>query len=368
LKVLFCTNAFEKVSNGPAKFAHLLLTEGAKVGLEIRILTEDVSFESACVYKMNLNVLKSFKPFGLLIRMWQYHQKAMKISRSYQFDILVYNNAIIGLLSCIFFRKTIGMINDDNNAFVSVTNILKNKSRPNKHLIFHYIEYLTCRFSRCIIVNSEYLKQNLINQYNCKNSLFKVMHKGIENELVNINRKDILQKKTKRSILFVKTDFIRGGLYTLIEALKGIKGHVSVTIVGPSNNFHSSLKDMLEGEFISYEIFDYLPPTAVYLKMASSEIFCVPSKLEAFGVANLEAMAFGCKIVSTAVGGIPEAVGMSPVTKLVPPDDPLKLRAALLEAFSTSIEEELYHVSDHLNRFSCSTVVSNFKKILEECF
>ena len=159
MKVLFCTNAFEKVNNGPAKFAHLLLEEAGNADLEIRILTEDVTGEAASVYKLYLNIPRLFKPVGQFIRMWKYHREAMKIRKDYSFDILVYNNAMIGLVSCLFFKKTVGMINDDNNAFNSLPAVFKKKVRLNKHVLFYYIEYITCHFAKCIIVNSDYLKR-----------------------------------------------------------------------------------------------------------------------------------------------------------------------------------------------------------------
>ena len=105
MKVLFCTNAFEKVSNGPAKFAHLLLDGAENAGLETRILTEDVLLETPLVYKLDLNISRPFKPFGMFIRMWKYHKASMRIRKEFDFDVLVYNNAIIGLFSFLFFKK-----------------------------------------------------------------------------------------------------------------------------------------------------------------------------------------------------------------------------------------------------------------------
>ncbi|MEZ4903995.1 MAG: glycosyltransferase family 4 protein [Spirosomataceae bacterium] len=42
--------------------------------------------------------------------------------------------------------------------------------------------------------------------------------------------------------------------------------------------------------------------------MRSHDIFCVPSYTEAFGVANIEALAHGISVISTRVGGIPEVL------------------------------------------------------------
>ncbi|HUZ60750.1 MAG TPA: glycosyltransferase family 4 protein [Hanamia sp.] len=367
MKVLFCTNAFEKVSNGPAKFAHLLLKEAENAGFETRILTEDITFGTPSVYKLELHISKPFKFFGQFIRMWKYHREAMNVRKEFQFDVLVYNNAMIGLLSSVLFKRTVGMINDYTNATNSIIAVFKRKAKLNKRVIFYYIEYITCYLSKCIIVNSEFLKKELQKKYHCKEQLFKVLHKGIENELIKFIRKDTLQKKVPGSILFVKTDFALGGLYTLIESLKDIEREVSLTIIGPALQHHEMLKGILEKAHISYELFDYMPSEKIYEKMQQSEIFCVPSKREAFGVANIEAMAMGCKIVSTNIGGIPEAVGENSFAWLVARDNPIELRAALTEAFGTSIENRMNDIGKHLDGFSSTKVVSKFKEILEEC-
>ncbi|HEY5462807.1 MAG TPA: glycosyltransferase family 4 protein [Hanamia sp.] len=367
MKVLFCTNAFEKISNGPAKFAHLLLEESVNADFEIKILTEDIPSGNLSVYKLELNIHGSFKFFGQFIRMWKYHRAAMKIRKEFEFDVLVYNNAMIGLLSSVFFKRTVGLINDYSNADNSLFAVLKKKATFNKRVLFHYVEYITCHLSRCIIVNSDYLKNQLQQHYHCKPSLFKVLHKGIENHLITYDRKEALHKKNIGSILFVKTDFVLGGLYTLIEALKNIDRKVSLSIIGPALPHHEMLKGILEKAHIPYELFDYLPPEKVYEKMQQSEIFCVPSKREAFGVANIEAMAMGCKIVSTNIGGIPQAVGGDRFAWLVDPNNSIALRNALTEALDTSIENKTDDITKHLNNFSSIKIVTKFKKILAAC-
>ncbi|MGH2566033.1 MAG: glycosyltransferase family 4 protein, partial [Ginsengibacter sp.] len=205
-------------------------------------------------------------------------------------------------------------------------------------------------------------------QYHCEASLFRVLHKGIENKLITFNRKDFLNQKIPGSILFVKTDFVLGGLYALIEALKNIDRKIILTIVGPAKEHHEMLENLLVKAHIPFELFDYVQPVELLKKMQQSQIFCVPSKREAFGLANLEAMAMGCKIVTTNVGGIPEALNGDRFAWLVKDDDPVSLRNALNEALDTSIEKDLNDITDHLNHFSSTKVISRFKEILEECF
>jgi len=361
MKVLFCTNVFQKVSNGPAKFAHLLLFEAGNCGFELHILTEDVYSEISTVHKLNLKVPKKLQLLSQIIRMWKYHKAAMALHKQYQFDVIVYNNAFVGLISSMLFKPTVGMINDDNNAVKSFRSIWL------KYAIFHQLEYLTCRRMKRIIVNSFYLENILSGQYRKEKNKFSVLYKGIENELVEMNRQAIIKQKEPGSILFVKTDFKTGGLPTLIEALKLIDTPLKLYIVGPNKTFHPMLSGELKDTKIDFKIYDYLPQTEVYGLMKNCEIFCVPSYFEAFGVANLEALAFGCKIVSTNVGGIPEAINGNRFAWLVDPGNAFQLKEALAGAFTTSIEDDLVNIDEHLNNFKSSLVATRFKMILEEC-
>jgi glycosyltransferase involved in cell wall biosynthesis len=59
-------------------------------------------------------------------------------------------------------------------------------------------------------------------------------------------------------------------------------------------------------------------------------VFCAPSRREGYGVAAREAMAPGCPVVATAVGGLPDAVVDGITGLLVEPGSPGELREALL--------------------------------------
>ncbi|MCL6581647.1 MAG: N-acetyl-alpha-D-glucosaminyl L-malate synthase BshA [Firmicutes bacterium] len=55
--------------------------------------------------------------------------------------------------------------------------------------------------------------------------------------------------------------------------------------------------------------------------LAACDLFILPSRLEAFGLAALEAMAAGVPVVATRVGGLPEVVGEGEAGLLYEPDD-----------------------------------------------
>lgn len=366
-RVLFCTNAFEKVSNGPAKFAHLLLENAAAEGMEVRILTEDISYPKEKVYKLPFRFPRIIKPLSQFWRMWKYHSEAMKIRKEFPFDTLVYNNALVGLWSSIRFPGTIGMINDYSNASSKLINVLKRKEKLNKRHVFYFVENMVARSSPRIIVNSNYLKDYLSNSYKPKSAKFYKLYKGIENGFFD----DLVKEnagRIKKSILFVKTDFALGGLYTLVEAIKLLPYKVALTVVGPGKAYHEEIRDSVSEYCTSLTILEFAQQSKVFELMRQHEIFCVPSFKESFGVANIEAMASGCKIVSSNVGGIPEAVGNTGVSWLVPPGDPQILKEAIAKAFETDISSCNAVVGEHLLQFSAPMVVRNFKNIIEAAY
>jgi len=78
-----------------------------------------------------------------------------------------------------------------------------------------------------------------------------------------------------------------------------------------------------------------LAKTEVIQILSHATVFVCPSEYEPLGIVNLEAMACGCAVVASAVGGIPEVVADGVTGLLVPPGDD----ASLAEAVNRVIRE-----------------------------
>lgn len=369
LKILFCTNAFEHVSNGPAKFANLLLRESRTMtDFEVRVLTEDISNASADVYKLKLNIPQVIKPFGQFIRMWRYHRESMRIRREFDFDAVVYNNALVGLLSAFRYENTFGMINDYTLATSINEGNNGGSNSPLKIWVFKHVERLFCRrTNRPVIVNSYYMSKILSSVYEIPKEKFRVLHKGIEDDLIEADRFTLAGNKLPGTVLFVKTNFQLAGFWILAKALILMNTPVSLTVVGPPEQYHEEIKAFFKDTPVEVVVHGYLPQERVYDLLIKHKVFCLPAFKEAFGVSNLEALALGCIVVTTNIGGIAEAVGNDKFAYLVSPGNPDELAESLKKAIDDGLYiSKIDDLNKHLEKFSSRHVCMNFLNIISD--
>ncbi len=366
MKILFCTNVFEVVENGPVKFANLLLQINERYPEhELHILTEDITEPRPFVHKVPLSRFWKSSPLSQFARMRAYHREAMRVRATFPFEVLVYNNALVGLWSAYLFSSTVGMINDDNNLSAS-SKQLGSSSSGFKHLIFKFVEGRMARKAKNILVNSEYLRESVAKAYQVPVQKIHLLYKAVEIP-PTLPAQLLLDPAAPVHVLFVKSDYLRGGLFTLIESLSSLPYHFVLTIVGPNSadrenimartDTYSNLKCVFLGK---------VPQQTITLLLANTHIFCVPSYKEALGVANMEAMAQGVPVISTAVGGIPEVFDNGRCGWMVPPQDV----PALAQAIETCISQpelrvvKVAHAYDYIHRFSIPAMFENFLKIL----
>jgi len=218
-----------------------------------------------------------------------------------------------------------------------------------------------------IIVNSDYLKTQVANSYHVPLSKLHRMYKAVEIPEEVLDGIIPLDSSAPIRILFVKSDYLRGGLFTLAKALSLLPYQFILTIVGPNPaDREAVLCNVKKYPNITENFLGKIPQTSVQVLLKNSHIFCVPSHREALGVANLEAMAHGVPVVSTDVGGIPEVLDQGRCGWLVPPNDAVLLASALDECIRQPDLRavKLRNARAQARRFDPHTMFGNFIDIL----
>ena len=105
----------------------------------------------------------------------------------------------------------------------------------------------------------------------------------------------------------------------------------------------------------------------MYEYLRSHDIFCVPSYTEAFGVANIEALAHGISVISSRVGGIPEVLDNGSNGWLIESGNVSMLSMAVRECIQHP-ELRLQKARNGRNfiqKFSKDKMLRNFVEMLE---
>jgi glycosyltransferase involved in cell wall biosynthesis len=373
MKILFCTNAFEQVTNGPAKFANLIGEINALYPQhQVRILTEDVTPERLPslphVYRVPLRIPRLLKPLGQVLRMFQYYRRVEEIARAFPFDVLVYNNAFTGLYATVVSPvPTVGMINDEKNLSASLAAFKADRWWLKKFL-FRFLEKAAARRHRLIITNSEFLRRRVIAAYGLPPARVKQLYKAIALQEVAWRSPRSFGPPFK--VLFVKADYRVGNLAVLVEALAKLAPMpFSLAVIGPEKRFEHHVRSLAGAA--ANVVLEYLgpqPQAVVYQYLQEYDLFCVPSATEAFGVANIEALASGIPVISSRAGGIPEVLDAGNNGWLTEPGNADDLAAAIREC----IGGEAVRLAKSANgkrfigRFSKEEMFRNFLSILEE--
>ncbi|NBY42981.1 MAG: glycosyltransferase [Verrucomicrobia bacterium] len=139
-------------------------------------------------------------------------------------------------------------------------------------------------------------------------------------------------------LLYVGSDFRRKGLDDLIKALPLIKTPLHLSIAGVTEQQFvkefPGLAPTLNNTAHTIQFHGQTPREITKALFWHANLFCLPSRSEALGVAILEALAAGLPCVATSVGGIPEIAQPLGGCILVPADNPPKLASAINQAIT----------------------------------
>lgn len=183
------------------------------------------------------------------------------------------------------------------------------------------------RNASLIFCRSSNIAHSLVEDYSCDPAKVLCVYAGSNVEIAGTDPS--VHGREAKHILFVGMDWERKGGPTLLAAFsKVLTTHPDATlsIVGCSPEI---------GNLPRCNVFGRVPLDVVRAHFAKASVFCLPTRLEPFGIVFVEAMAHGLPIVATNVGAVPDMVVDGENGFLVPPNDPDALAGRLIELLNS---------------------------------
>lgn len=180
----------------------------------------------------------------------------------------------------------------------------------------------------------------------------------IKSEITKVQIQRRASRNGPLQILFLGNVIPRKGLHILLGSLEEIpREHWQLSVVG-SLDMDKDYVDRIikkagsKGLMDSIEFFGPLDEDELKRVMENSQLLAMPSSYEGFGIAYLEGMGFGLPAIASTAGGATEIITHKKNGFLVPPNDPNRIRAHLVEIIAD--RELLAEMSlAALERFQC---------------
>lgn len=208
-------------------------------------------------------------------------------------------------------------------------------SLPTRRSILLYpyewlIDQLVWRSAKKVIVNAHAIKQAIAQIRGCPGEKITVVHNGLE-EVSDLNRKKVVGKNDLIIGCVARMARAKGVLF-LLEAFVALASkyqNIHLVLVGEGD-----VSGELSRRINELGLQDRVRLTGYYNGdihglLMSLDIYVFPSLWEGFPYSILEAMRAGCPIVTTNVGGIPEAIDNNEEGLLVTPGSCKELEIAI---------------------------------------
>lgn len=221
----------------------------------------------------------------------------------------------------------------------------------------HTFLYPICRFivrhSAIITVNSRYMKQQVLAVSPDYEQKIRVIPMGVDPSLAGAGQPGTLRLHKHggpvilgvgRRIAWKGTEFLIKAFPAVLAKFPGAK--LFIAGVGPERESLGELVCRL-GLDDHVVLLGLVPSADLPVWYLSADVFVLPSvnkcgKTEGLGVVLLEAMASGCPVIGSNVGGIPDIITDSENGFLVPAQDPEVLAEKITELLADASLRDLF--------------------------
>jgi len=369
--VALATVQYEGVLSGPGTFARYV--ESCNENLDLTILSRDISEPDPQHRRVEFASLEGW-PGGQFVRSYVYHQAVSAAHEFRQFDLVWYNTSPkTGFFSAVtnFDVPVVLMINDYNNAISrypfgsrGLFGVKQSVVRP----IWRIFEKWALHACDAVVVNSRFMKRIIREWYGLSEEKLFLLYKAVDADFFTF--KSSISFELPLNVLFIKHDYIRGGLEELVAALSQLSVQTELTIAGPGRHKIADIREIVQTRNYQGNVnfLGRVDRERVRDLFQSHDLFCVPSRAEALGVVFLEALASGTPAVGTRIGGIPEVLDEGKAGWMASPRDVNSLRRTLEEVVrnAESRKERVRHGRDYVEQFSVDRMVRRMRRIVQE--
>ena len=226
------------------------------------------------------------------------------------------------------------------------------------------LEQINVRRAPRVLTTSDYCRQAIVRHYGADPAKIALVPEGID--LARWQAAAHNSERAGRTVLCVARQYPRKHVDDLLRAFVTVRRRIPdarLAIVGDGPE-HARLRRLaIElGLGNVARFLGSLPDDQLLAWYARSDLFCLPSVQEGFGIVFLEAMAAGLPIVATSAAAIPEVVPHGLAGTLVPPASPLALAEALCELLERPALRRSYaaYGRDYVRAFGWERVAERF--------
>lgn len=174
----------------------------------------------------------------------------------------------------------------------------------------HWTEY-SIKQSAKIIAVSKTTKKDIIKAYSTSDDSIQVIYNGYQKRTGIQESKFKLKEITKPYFLYVGTLQPRKNILTLIQAFaqfKKLDPTFELIIAGKKGWMYERIFDEVSDLGLNHDVFftDYVTDQQLAFLYENAYCFVLPSFYEGFGIPILEAMSYGCPVISSFSSSLPE--------------------------------------------------------------
>lgn len=282
-------------------------------GNEVHIITTSLLVNKNSTFKyegINFHILKSKTSIlNYLTFFLPEIVRLMQVLKKVKPDIVHgQHRSFHSLAAIIYSRKHV--ITDHGNLF---THIQAQYKTTHLKRFFKLSYYKLIYFSTFQLITTFLAKQIIGVSQNCLDiSRYKNKYSLIYNPINKSFFQFRWEKPEVPVILFVGTSTNRKRPHLLIQYLKKNEDVIIhlVTQLTINDQYNKEVIKFIEDNNLTkrVKISPFMDPNDLAKIMAESSILCLPSAYESFGMVLAEAMAVGCPVVGSNIGGIPEVI------------------------------------------------------------